>query len=117
MHRFLAVAVAFGALGAGCCSPAAAGPSPASGNAPVSGTPAAASQRVLGEYLVTLAPGADVKAIQDVYGSLGVKRVQDLGRGVFLVTVGEDPGPQRMEELRAKDARLQAVQPNFRYRG
>jgi len=111
MHRLFAVAVALGALGVACCSHVAAAPSPASGNAP------AVSPRVGGEYLVTLAPGADAKAIQDVYGGLGVKRVQDLGRGVFLVTVGEDPGPQRMEELRAKDPRIQAVQPNFRYRG
>ncbi len=106
------MAVALCALGAGCCSHAAAGASPTNkGNAP------AVSQRVPGEYLVTLAPGADAKAIQDVYGSLGLKRVQHVGRGVFLVTVGEDPGPQRMEELRAKDARIQAVQPNFKYRG
>lgn len=105
------MAVALCALGAGCCSHAVAGASPAKRNA------LAVSQRVPGEYLVTLAPGADAKAIQDVYGSLGVKRVQHVGRGVFLVTVGEDPGPQRMEELRAKDARIQAVQPNFKYRG
>ena len=72
--------------------------------------------RVPGEYLVTLAEGADVKAIADLYGRFGIKGTQGLGRNIFLVTLREDPGPAKMEELRAQNAQIKAVQPNFVYR-
>ncbi|MGC2519382.1 MAG: hypothetical protein WA373_09800 [Burkholderiales bacterium] len=72
--------------------------------------------RVPGEYLVTLAAGADVKAVADLYGRFGIKNTQSLGRNIFLVTLTEDPGPARMEELRGQNAQIKAVQPNFVYR-
>lgn len=75
-----------------------------------------ASQRVRGEYIVTLATGADAKAIEAAFGALGVRRIQDLGANMYLVVLAEDPGLERMEELRAKDERIRAVQPNFTYR-
>ncbi len=71
--------------------------------------------RVPAEYLVTLAAGADPAAIAAAYGRFGVKGTRDLGRGVFLVTLAEDPGPGAMEEARRGDPRIQAVQPNFVY--
>lgn len=72
--------------------------------------------RVPGEYLVTLAEGADGKVIADLYGRFGIKGTKDLGHDIFLVTLTEDPGPSRMEELRTQDAHVKAVQPNFAYR-
>jgi len=72
--------------------------------------------RVPGEYLVTLAAGAEVKAAADLYGRFGIKGIQDLGRNVFLVRLTEDPGPARMEELLGQSAQVKAVQPNFVYR-
>jgi hypothetical protein len=72
--------------------------------------------RVPGEYLVTLAAGADVKAIADLYGRFGIKGTQDLGRNLFLVRLTEDPGPAKLEELRGQNAQITAVQPNFIYR-
>ncbi len=72
--------------------------------------------RAPGEYLVTLAAGADSKAIADLYGRFGVKTLRSLGRNVFLVSLTEDPGPARMEELRGQSAQIKAVQPNFVYR-
>src|SRR2546426_2172804 len=73
--------------------------------------------RVPGEYLVTLAAGADVKAIADLYGRYGIKGTQDLGRNLFLVRLTEDPGPAKLEELRGQNAQIKAVQPNFVHRG
>ncbi|HYU28614.1 MAG TPA: hypothetical protein VEK83_06270 [Gemmatimonadales bacterium] len=73
--------------------------------------------RVPGEYLVTLAAGADVKAIADLYGRYGIKGTQDLGRNLFLVRLTEDPGPAKLEELRRQNAQIKVVQPNFVYRG
>lgn len=104
-----AIAVAGAAAGYAC------------GNSP--GKPEAASAgnwsqpiRVPGEYLVTLAASAEVKAIADVYGRFGIRGIKRLGDNVFLVTLTEDPGPATMEKLRAEDARIRAVEPNFLYR-
>jgi hypothetical protein len=72
--------------------------------------------RAPGEYLVTLAAGADVKAIAGLYGRFGIKSIRGLGPNLFLVTLAEDPGPARMEELRGQNAQIRAVQPNFVYR-
>lgn len=72
--------------------------------------------RVPGDYLVTLAEGADVKVIADLYGRFGIKSMKDLERNIFLVTLTDDPGPSKMEELRGQNAHVTAVQPNFVYR-
>lgn len=56
--------------------------------------------RVPGEYLLTLAARAEVRAIADLYGRFGIKGIKDLGNNVFLVTLSEDPGPEMMEKLR-----------------
>ena len=89
--------------------------------APTPGNPGAApavrsqQARVPGEYLVTLAARHRVDAIVDLYGRFGIKSIQDLGNNIFLVTVANDPGPARMEQLRGANANIQAVQPNFVY--
>ena len=72
--------------------------------------------RAPGEYLVTLAAPAEVKAIADVYGRFGIKGIERLGNNVFLVTLTEDPGPETMEKLRAENPRIKAVEPNVLYR-
>jgi hypothetical protein len=72
--------------------------------------------RVPGEYLVTLVPGADTKAIAGLYGPFGIKSIKNLGNNLFLVTLTEDPGPAKMEELRGQNSQVKAVQPNFVYR-
>ena len=115
MRRFLAAsaAVVLTLTSLACAAPAAAsGPAASWGDPPVNET-----NRVPGEYLVTLAAEVDPSAITDVYGRFGIKRVQDLGRGLHLLTVSEDPGPAVMDETRRGDARIKAVQPNYVYRG
>lgn len=72
--------------------------------------------RVPGEYLVTLAGGADAKALTDTYGRFGINRIMNLGNSVFQLNLSEDPGPEKMEALRREDGRIKAVQPNFSYR-
>jgi hypothetical protein len=95
------------------CGSACAG-SPPTPEAVAKGPPSARSM-VPGEYLVTLSPGAEVGAVTQVYGRFGLERIQDLGNGVVLVSLKEDPGLERMSELQAQDARIKAVQPNFVY--
>ena len=72
--------------------------------------------RLPGEYLITLAAGADVNAIADLYRPFGIKGTQDLGHNLFLITLTEDPGPAKMEELGRQNKQINAVQPNFGYR-
>lgn len=71
---------------------------------------------VPGEYLITLAPGADVEVIADLYGRLGIKSIHGLEPGIFLVKFAEDPGFARMDVLRRQNAQIRSVQPNFVYR-
>lgn len=68
-----------------------------------------------GEYLVTLAPGADENAIRDVYGRYGIKAVKALPNDVYLVAVKDDPGPAVMQQVGQESALVKAVQPNYRY--
>ena len=111
MRRLIALAMAVAGAAAGY----ACGNSP--GN-PMAVPADALSQqtRVAGEYLVTLAARAEVKAIADLYGRFGIKNIKDLGNNVFLVTLIEDPGPEEMEKLRGGNALIKAVEPNFVYR-
>lgn len=93
-------------------------PPPAASNrlAAAAATFGSGQTRVAGEYLVTLAPGTDVKAIEDAYGRFGIKAIKGVGNGIFQLTLSEDPGPEKMEELRSQDPRIRAIQPNFIYR-
>lgn len=95
--RLIALAVTLAGATAAC----AGGPAP--------------QARAPGEYLVTLAAQSGPEAIVELYARFGIKAIQDLGRNVFLVSLTEDPGPDRMERLRADNARIRAVQPNFVY--
>ncbi len=80
------------------------------------GAPSLGQARVPGQYLVTLAQGADAGVISELYGPFGIREVRDLGRGVYLMVLVEDPGPAAVEAVRGKDVRIRAIQPNFRYR-
>lgn len=104
----LAVTLAGAAAGSAC-----GGPTP--GNLEAAPAVRAQQTRVPGEYLVTVAAGDSVKAIAGLYGQFGIKGIRDMGRNIFLVTLTEDPGPARMEQLRGENAQIQAVQPNFVY--
>lgn len=111
MRRLIAFAMAV----AGAVAGYACGSSP--GDPQMAPTGASAQQtRVPGEYLVTLAARADVKAIAEVYGRFGIKGITELGPNVFLVNLTDDPGPATMEKLRRENARIKAVEPNFVYR-
>jgi hypothetical protein len=100
------------------CARAPANPPAAVTNdsAPVQVGAKAEQGRAAGEYLVTLASGADAKVISDVYGRFGIKAVNAMGSGIFHLILSEDPGPAKMEEMRKQDDRIKAIQPNFVYR-
>lgn len=110
MRRLLILSIAVTGAAAGY----ACGSSP---DNPQTGPAGAWSQqtRVPGEYLVTVVAPAEVKAIADLYGRFGIKSVKKLGSNLFLVILSEDPGPATMEKLRAENAHIKAVEPNFVY--
>jgi hypothetical protein len=72
--------------------------------------------RLPGEYLVTLSAGGEAGVITNLYGRFGIKEMKNIGNNVFLVTLSDDPGLARMEELRAQEHRIKAIQPNLAYR-
>ena len=110
MRRLIALAVALAGAAAGC----ACGDTP--GKSEAAGAVVGSQQtRMPGEYLVTLAARADVKAISDLYGRFEITGIRDLGRNVFLVTLSDDPGPAMMEKLRGGNVHIKEVQPNFVY--
>lgn len=108
-RRLIALAVALTGATAAC----AGGPAPGK----LEAAPAVRAQqaRVPGEYLVTLAARSDVQAIVELYERFAIRRIEDLGSNVFLVRLTDDPGPDRMEQLRGDNAHIRAVQPNFAY--
>lgn len=108
-QRLIALAVTLTGATAAC----ACGPAP--GNLEAAPAVRAQQTRVPGEYLVTLAARSGVEAIVELYERFGIKGIQDLGHNVFLVSLTEDPGPDRMEQLRGDNAHIQAVQPNLVY--
>jgi hypothetical protein len=105
MRPALAVMVLALAAGSACSQPARA-PADSSSR----------QTRVPGEYIVTLAEGAKVGAIVDLYGRFGIKGTRGLGSNQYVVTFSQDPGQARLEELRSGSAQIKAVQPNFIYR-
>jgi len=111
LRRLIAIAVALAGAAAGY----------ACGSSPVvpQATPADATTqqtRVPGEYIVTLAEPADLKAISNLYGRFGIKEIRKFGANTFLLMLTEVPGPASMESLRADNARVKAVEPNYVYR-
>lgn len=72
--------------------------------------------RVIGEYLVTLIAGADIKVITNSYGIFGIKSIKALGESTFQLTLREDPGPEKMKSIGKQSTQIKAVQPNFMYR-
>ena len=70
--RRIALVVAMAGLAAGsACRQTPREPAPTTTDLPSRQT------RVPGEYIVTLAAGADVKAVADLYGRFGIRRTQD----------------------------------------
>ena len=112
MRRLIAIGMAVAGAAAGY----ACGSSPGNPEAMPAG---ASSQqtRVAGEYLVTLAARAEVKAIADLYGRFGIKDIKDLRNNVFLVTLTEDPGPEDDGETPRGERSHQGGRAEFRVPG
>lgn len=119
--RALALALLLpAAVGAGCCrrvAPLPASPRDAGRGAGEEERRPTGARVVPGEYLVTLAPGAGAEVLEEALAGLPPREVRALGGGVFLLAFrAEDPGLAALDARRAREPRLQAVQPNHVYR-
>ncbi len=101
--------------GPGCAStPAGGDPPPPAPGRPA--TPSPSLQKVVpGEYVVTFAPPATADLAREVLARYAPTKAQELGNGMVLVGLAEDPGLPALQELQGRDARIRAVQPNFVY--
>ena len=76
----------------------------------------AGSDRVAGEYVITVHAGGDAALLRQLYGEYGVRELTDLGMNLFLIRLNRDPG---LDEIRSKgleSGKVKDVQPNFAYR-
>ena len=111
LRRLIAIAVALAGAAAGyACGSSPVVPQAAPADVTTQQT------RVPGEYIVTLVEPADLKAISNLYGRFGIKEIRKFGANTFLLMLTEVPGPASMESLRADNARVKAVEPNYVYR-
>lgn len=75
------------------------------------------SDRVAGEYIVTVQPGSDAALLRQLYAAYGVRELSDLGANHFLVKLNRDPGLDEIRRTGLDSGKVTAVQPNFVYRG
>lgn len=69
--------------------------------------------KIPGEYIITLQPGADPGRIEAIYRDLGVSGVQDLGRGRYLIRLAKDPGTDAVLDTGYAAGAVEAAQPNY----
>jgi hypothetical protein len=73
-------------------------------------------ERVHGEYIVSLAPGASASAIERALAAYDPSVVRDLGSARHLVRLARDPGPEKVSAAVRGQVEINAIQPNFVYR-
>jgi hypothetical protein len=79
-------------------------------------TQPATENRLPGQYIVTLKESGSSETLTEVFKQYGIKSIQDLSRGRYLITLEQDPGPEEMANQAATASDIEQVQPNFIYR-
>lgn len=75
-----------------------------------------AQQRVPGEYLIVLNPGAGEAAIRHAFAEHRFEIVKDLGKSRYLIRFTPDPGLEHLQEVVETDEDIRSVQSNLIYR-
>lgn len=94
-----------------CTNPMTDNPGP-----PLRKAPDAGSQRVTGEYIVTMESETPVETLLKIYEDFGVLAITDLGTSHYLIKLKSDPGVAAIEKKGIESGKIKAVQPNFIYR-
>ena len=80
-------------------------------------TPQPASEnRMPGQYLVTLKEGRSSETLIEVFKQYGIKSIQNLSNGRYLITLDQDPGPEAIAKQTENSSEIEDVQPNYIYR-
>jgi len=79
-------------------------------------TQPATENRVPGQYIVTLKAGASSEILTELFNQYGIKSIQNLARGQYLISLERDPGPEEIAKQASSVAEIEAVQPNYLYR-
>jgi len=79
-------------------------------------TQPATENRVPGQYIVTLKESGRSETLTEVFKQYGIKSIQDLSRGRYLITLEQDPGPEEINKQAATASDIEQVQPNYLYR-
>ena len=72
--------------------------------------------RMPGQYLVTLKEEGDTEILYEAFAAYGVKSINDLSMGRYLITLDKDPGPEEITKEAATNTDIKHVQPNYIYR-
>jgi hypothetical protein len=79
--------------------------------------PTAKTNRVSGEYLVTLTETGNPDTLRHVFNPYGLKAIRNISKGRYFVVLEHDPGPEKIAEHVATSTGIKYVQPNFIYHG
>lgn len=94
--------------------PPVASPAPAAPAPQRSEPPPGPRTPIPREYVITVetaGPGEPV--VRYVFGRLGIDKVQELRKNVFLVTFTNEPGLDKVEAIQGIDKRIVDVQQNY----
>jgi len=72
--------------------------------------------RLVGQYIVTLKEGRSSETLTEVFQQYGIKSIQDLSRGLYLIILEQDPGPEALAKQAATSSDIEDVQPNYIYK-
>jgi len=76
----------------------------------------AKENRLVGQYIVTLKESGSSETLTEVFQQYGIKSIQELSRGLYLIILEQDPGPEALAKQAATSSDIEDVQPNYIYR-
>jgi len=76
----------------------------------------ASENHVPSMYLVTLSKQLAEQAIETLFAQYGVRELKRVDTQLYQVTLTNDPGLQRLQELAAESDLIRHIQPNNIYR-
>ena len=79
-------------------------------------TQPATENRVPGQYIVKLKEEGSTETLHKVFAEFGVKSIQDLSKGRYLITLEKDPGLEGITRQAVTSSNIEYVQPNYIYR-
>ncbi len=78
------------------------------------------SNRVPGEYIITVPEDSDVSIIKNIFSNYGLIKIKSIqkykGKQKYLIKLKRDPGPKEMTGIAEKSKVIIHIQPNYIYK-